>query len=92
MYFTEENLSLFQGICDTETAREYFRTSTVTPAESTTTSTTTPRYLDNFQVMFKFIERLKLKSSSLHKILLLYKSLPESHCDGNSELNCAVIG
>ena len=48
MYFTEENLSLFQGICDTETAREYFRTSTVTPAESTTTSTTTPRYLDNF--------------------------------------------
>ena len=48
MYFSEENLSLFQGICDTETAREYFRTSTVTPAESTTTSTTTPRYLDNF--------------------------------------------
>jgi len=41
----QARLCLFQGICDTETAREYFRTSTVTPAESTTTttSTTTPR-------------------------------------------------
>ena len=49
-YLTEESLSLFQGICDTETAREYFRTSTVTPAESTTTSTTTQRYLKIFRL------------------------------------------
>merc|ERR1712156_1132838 len=36
----QARLCLFEGICDTETAREYFRTSTVTPAESTTSATT----------------------------------------------------